>query len=115
MGGAQRLISRKYIAQISCAKIGFFLEPMGQLHPNFNWRLILSIEFTTRNKLNFKGHKGQKRPGFRPLRPCRWVLFLILQMVDMVVCLLPSKRTARPQRQIHPEVGSWPYLPFMAF
>ena len=88
---------------------------MDQLHPNLNWRLLLSIEFTTKNKLNFKGHKGQKRPGFRPLRPCRWVLFLILQMVDMVVCLLLSKRTARPQGQIHPELGSWPYLAFMAF
>ena len=31
------------------------------------------------------------------------------------VCLLLSKRTARPQGQIHPELGSWPYLAFMAF
>ena len=67
---AHRLISIKYIPQSSCAKIGLSLEPMGQLHPNLNWRLLLSIDFTTRSKLNFKGQKGQKRPGFRPLRPC---------------------------------------------
>ena len=39
--------------QIYFAKIGFSLEPMGQLHPNFNWRLLLTIEFPTK-KNNFK-------------------------------------------------------------
>ena len=64
--GAHRLISIKYIPQSSCAKIGLSLEPMGQLHPNLNWRLLLSIDFTTRRKLNFKGKKGQKGQDFGP-------------------------------------------------
>ena len=112
---AHSLISIKYIPQSSCAKIGLFLEPMGQLHPNLNWRLLLSIDFTTRNKLNFKGHKGQKRPEFRPLRPCGGILFLILHSVDMEIDFMVSKLTARPQGQFHPELGYWPYLAFMAF
>ena len=105
---SHRLISIKYIPQSSCAKIGLSLEPMGQLHPNLNWRLFLSIDFTTRSKLNFK---GQKRPGFRPLQPCGGILFLILHSVDMVASFMVSKPTARPQGQFHPELGYWPLRP----
>ncbi len=109
---AHSLISIKYIPQSSCAKIGLSLEPMGQLHPNLNWRLLLSIDFTTRSKLNFKGQKG---PGFRPLRPCGGFLFLILHSVDIVIDFMIFLELAKVHRKFQARLGPWPYLAFMAF
>ena len=61
---SQWLIARKHEPQKFITKYVFSLELMEQLLPNLDRSLFWTIEFTTEIKLTFKGHKGQKRPGF---------------------------------------------------
>ena len=69
-------------------KMFFSLELMKQLLPNLDRSVFSSIEFTTEIKLKFKGHKGQKRPGFRALTALPTNFIFYYEFLHLIVHLI---------------------------
>ena len=63
----------------------FSLELMEQLLPNLDRSLFWTIEFSTEIKLKFKGHKGQKRPGFRALTALLQKFYFYYEFLHVIV------------------------------
>ena len=58
---------------------------MEQLLPNLDRSVFSSIEFTTEIKLKFKGHKGQKKPGFRALTALLQKFYFYYEFLHVLV------------------------------